>query len=143
MRSERLKELEKVWYAKLKQSGFEDIEDERYPDKPLKSYSSDLIESKPSRRKNFFKRTTADYYALARRLLETFQFESTLHKRIWSLHCEGLSKRQIEAKLREENVFRVYATRYRNGKISREFHARPFAREQIGNIITMIAFQIV
>lgn len=55
------------------------------------------------------------YYDRARDLLHHFEFESDIHKKIWELHCEGLSKRKIAA------IIQIYK------------------RETVGNIIKKIA----
>ena len=35
------------------------------------------------------------YYDLAKQVLQTFLFRTTLHRRMWELHCKGFSYRKI------------------------------------------------
>lgn len=42
--SQSIKDLEKTWYKTLEDNGFEDIEDHRYPEKPLKMWTGISIE---------------------------------------------------------------------------------------------------
>ena len=86
------KSLQKEWYKKLKDSGFDDIEDTKHPNMPLKAWHSF----------GRFNVSTMDreasetYYSLARDLLNTHKFKSKLHKIIWEHHCDGQSNRHIE-----------------------------------------------
>jgi hypothetical protein len=91
---EEFKKLEKLWYDKLKSEGFEDIE--HASSRNLKEW--DL---------NFFRNqfctikyeTSMEYYEKAKDLLLTFEFKNELHKKIWELHCMGLTEREIADKI--------------------------------------------
>lgn len=119
--------MEKVWYDKLKEEGFEDIEDTNNEFRPLKSWHSFRFMLNDS---SYFKNTNLrtnresaiSYYRLACQLLNTHHFKNETHRRIWELHSEGWSKRQIEAEIKD---------------------LRPtYKRERIGIIINMIAEEI-
>lgn len=85
--------LQKIWYAKLKQLGFNDIEDTNSPKEFLKVWEST----------NWVKQYTpeafqdrAEYYRLAGLFLHDYTFESFYEETIWRLHSEGKSLRAIE-----------------------------------------------
>lgn len=42
---------------------------------------------------------THDYYEKALELLNSHHFKNEIHKRIWELHCEGLSRGLIEKEI--------------------------------------------
>jgi len=93
--SPEFKAMEQEWYQKLKEDGFEDIEDTSRKDMPLKTWHSIKFKLKDSKTR-MHKQT---YYEDAKELLLTYKFKNETHKTIWSLHCEGLSSRDIEVKL--------------------------------------------
>ena len=91
--SEEFKELEKVWYEKLKEEGFEDIENLSVESRTLKTWSN---------RFHIDKKYQADleiaqqiYYEQARALIETETFYNEGWKKIWELHSEGMPEREI------------------------------------------------
>jgi hypothetical protein len=88
--------LKAKWYAKLKASGFEDIEQ---PDGRLKVWhdlyfrchmDADRIQA------------AQDYYRLARQFVHDHIFKNPIEKRIWEMHAEGISQKQILAALLKE-----------------------------------------
>lgn len=88
-----LMNLQKIWYARLKQAGFNDIEDTNSPREYLKVWEST----------NWVKQYTpeafqdrAEYYRLAGLFLHEHSFESHYEQTIWQLHSEGKSLRYIE-----------------------------------------------
>lgn len=93
-KDQRYKDLEKIWYDKLKQEGFQDAEDRNTG--LLKEWDF-----------NFFRNqfdpiqysATLRYYEEARRLLLSYTFKDEGHKQVWELHCEGLSERTISSKI--------------------------------------------
>lgn len=105
-------ELKRMWYARLKQEGFSDIENTNRSDHPLTCWHSNKWKKVPSEKIAL----TKDYYIRAEQLLTSYKFESDIHKKIWELHAQGLSKRKIEKQI--------------NGA---------FKRESIGIIIKTIA----
>ena len=89
--SPEFKALQTEWTKKLKDSGFVDIEDVERPDKPLKAWDDRRFKQIPTERRI----ATERYYDTARELLNTYEFKNLIHKKIWELHCEGLSRRKI------------------------------------------------
>lgn len=90
--TKKFKKLQKLWNQKLRDSGFEDIEEEKYPDL-LKSWQSHY----------FFIRYTPeqieeglDYFKMATHFYWNFaNFENKRDKEIWRLHSEGIPRRRI------------------------------------------------
>lgn len=87
------KELQAEWYQKLADAGFEDIEDVRRSDAPLKSWHDYRFRQAADVRVE----TTRAYYERAQVLLHEGRFPTATHRRIWELHCTGLSNRKIAA----------------------------------------------
>jgi len=77
--------------SKLEQSGFKDIEDTERDDVPLKAWHNHRFKHIPIER--FV--ATESYYERAKSLLNTFTFKNDTHRKIWELHCQGVSKRKI------------------------------------------------
>lgn len=112
------KKLEQEWYQKLKDDGFEDIEDSNNPNRPLKAWHNFRFRQvNPARRK-----VTEAYYEKACALLHTYPFINEITKRIWELHCQGFSKREIEEAIKNES--------------------KRYKRESIGLIIVKISREI-
>lgn len=82
-----LSKLQKIWYKKLKDSGFSDIEKANgsigRTKLNLDNRNFDQIE------------ITQQYYSMARSFLIEHHFESELDKVIWEYHIEGISVRNI------------------------------------------------
>lgn len=83
--------LQSKWYNKIKE-GFDDAEDFRYPDRPLKSWHKNLLGNVTMLEVEI----TLDYYCQASELLHSHHFKNDLEKKIWELHCEGLSRLKIQ-----------------------------------------------
>lgn len=87
-------ELKTYWYQKLKESGFEDIETpygcfKDSPERRLRrDYTPDRFQEKQ------------EYYRLASQLLFDHSFRSSFDKKVWGLHTEGFSLREIAMQLR-------------------------------------------
>lgn len=95
--SKQFKVLQHKWYKKIKDQGFDDVEDVESPREFMKDWHSMY----------FQKRYTIDsfqakeeYYRMARSFSNTHKFECRRDKQIWELHCEGLSLRKIAEKLK-------------------------------------------
>ena len=82
------------------QEGFKDIEDLNSPLEMLKTWDSmyfiDGAESFSE---------VEEYYQIARELLITHDFDSSLEKIVWEYHSEGMSVRAIELKLIESKAY--------------------------------------
>lgn len=80
-----LKELQKVWYAKLKEHGFKDLEDS---EGRLKVYSATpsgpqgvRSAAEAEMRKNYYREASMAVY--------DHRFSHKLDKTVWALHAEG------------------------------------------------------
>ena len=100
-KSPEFKELERLWYDKLKEEGFQDIEES--PDKAergsgermlVRSHSADF---KRVPRSNI--ESSYEYYYFASQfLLHENGFKNEKHRKVWELHCEGVPEREIAEK---------------------------------------------
>jgi len=95
------KALTKLWYAKLKKSGFNDIENDKGQ---LKDWSSrvqrkneheNLLDSWPGK---------IAYYDMATTFLNEHSFENNLDKVIWEYHTNGISYRDIVKLLKKVKI---------------------------------------
>lgn len=77
-----------VWYKKLKRSGFEDIE---MNETQLKRYSTDFNTITVVRTYE----AKTEYYSMARRFLNSHQFETPRERIIWEYHSNAISCRNI------------------------------------------------
>ncbi len=96
-KTSKFKALKDKWYKKLEKSGFEDIEDNKYEEPKLKAYHYlrfKVVE--PS-----VHAARAKYYENCRGVLANHRFQSPLYRRIWELHTEGLSLREIESEIKQ------------------------------------------
>lgn len=90
--SPAFKALQDKWYDKLATKGFEDIEERHSPREMLKCWHNTWFQS----------RGTPDqiakqglYYQMATDMLNTYEFADKLDRRIWELHANGASVREI------------------------------------------------
>jgi hypothetical protein len=95
-------QLQRYWYARLKQDGFKDIEilqdnGEFYPLLNGTSVPKRLSEGD----------TVRQFYVLAGRFCQTYSFKTKTQARIWTLYCEGKPYRAIASQLRTK-LCRVY-----------------------------------
>src|SRR6266571_3549161 len=88
---------QEIWYKKLKDSGFEDIED-----------GDRLTGSANPRRHEHFSmvryEARADYYYLAYHFLNAHKFDTELEKTIWTYHTEGLTLVNIAKILNDAKI---------------------------------------
>lgn len=118
--SRQFKALEQIWYEKLKAEGFEDIEDCDKRDRPLSAWHSFKFPALNAGQRE----ASTLYFEAASELLHTYEFERPIERFIWALHCQGLSKREIEI------------------EVSKSDFEKKYKRETILNIITKIAANI-
>lgn len=92
-----LKAAQKVWYAKLKAEGFDDIENDKGHIKKESSYftKKDVVG------KFEFTQT---YFYNATQFLNDHKFENEYEKAVWDYHSNGLSSRQIASTLRKAGL---------------------------------------
>lgn len=109
MSSNELKRQQKIWYAKAKKAGFEDIERNEEELKVNSStffihhkYTRELWESK------------AEYYRLAEHFLNEYKFESELDRVIWAYHANALSVRNVSATLKKAKIKNVSKSKIHN-----------------------------
>ncbi len=95
-RDKKFKRLEQTWYDKLKSEGFVDIENTKDRDRRLREWDFNFFRNKFVAVKY---ETTLAYYNQGRQILTTYSFKTEMHKRIWELHIEGRSERQIAVTL--------------------------------------------
>ncbi len=91
------KKLRKVWYKKLAKSGFEDIESD---DSNLKVWSSKFTHEKTV---TSYK-AKEEYYYMANSFLNSYSFETSLEKTIWTYHAEAISIRNIVKLLKKVKI---------------------------------------
>lgn len=89
-------QLKALWYQKLKDSGFDDAENEKgyLKDWPTQRLRRDYT---PERF-----REKQEYYRLACQFLHEHSFDSAFEKTVWELHALGLSIRDIVFDLKDE-----------------------------------------
>jgi hypothetical protein len=106
--SQQYAKLKKIWYAKLKDSGFIDIEPygKFFRGGSLKWKFNPNDETGHS--KDF--KAKEEYHYLARQLLNENVFKTNLHKIIWEYHSEGISTRDIAKLLKDAKVRTMHWT---------------------------------
>lgn len=101
MTQKQFKILNDQWYKKLKNEGFEDIEESETRlhkwSPPLTRFNAEIFESKQV------------YYQLAGQFLHEHIFESNLHKKVWELHSEGIEGREIAKSVKQIKKTKVYS----------------------------------
>jgi hypothetical protein len=102
-----LKDLQNKWYRKLKEKGFEDIEDTANPNRPLKEWHSIKAQTKRYKR---IQTTTVEYQEQIDNFTNHPSFDEACKfiikhgnckfkleniKSIWSMHTQGHTNRSI------------------------------------------------
>lgn len=95
--SSQYSKLRKIWYAKLADSGFVDIE-------PHGKFFRGGSSAWKFGGKNKDFESREEYYYKARQLLNENVFKNNLHKIIWEYHSEGIGTRSIAKLLRDAKV---------------------------------------
>ena len=100
-----LKELVKIWYAKLKESGFKDAERflNDHCEPVLHYWDSTYFSTSGAVRPEEFE-ARQEYFYKATQFLNTYQFKSQTDHHIWRLHSEGMGLRGISKDLAESGV---------------------------------------
>lgn len=91
---------QKIWYKKLKDSGFEDIESS---EDSLKSYSNRTFNLTDKNQHGGWQ-FKAEYYRMASHLLHDHEFKNERQKYIWELHTNGISVRDISRLLKKSGM---------------------------------------
>ncbi len=97
--------LKKVWYKKLADSGFVDIESnsDRISSTHVSRFSG---LKKYGEFSNEWRASKEMYYRYATSFLNEYQFETELEKTIWEYHSNGMSSRQIALTLKNVGLFK-------------------------------------
>lgn len=96
-KTKEFKSLHDEWMKKLKDSGFEEIEDVKSQDELLIRWDSSYFQARYSEETFQLKQ---EYFERARELSHRFKFSCWLEKAVWENHADGLSLREIVRKLR-------------------------------------------
>lgn len=111
-KAQELRELKKIWYAKLKEDyvdkdgttvkGFVDIESKTgiianyFTDRRDRNGLSDI-----------YRFAKAEYYRLAERFLNEYEFENQLDKIMWEYHVNAISYRDIAITLDKLAIYNL------------------------------------
>lgn len=96
VKGDELRKLQALWYRKLKESGFEDLEIVA-PNGNL----YDLLKGGSSFNKHRIKAANDyEYYRAAGMFLWDHAWTSNRHREIWMMHCEGVCQREIAIALK-------------------------------------------
>ena len=90
MDRKQYRKLQQKWYAKLKKSGFEDIEESEYK---LKRYDSEWFNKHVDSLRHH---STSQYYVRCHQFGQSYKFESKREEKIWMNYCNGYTLEQIE-----------------------------------------------
>lgn len=118
------RDLELYWYQRLEEQGFHDIEDFTRSDRPLKSWESWILPSKPYERRRAY---DEEYQSTVDTFLHREDFDEICTiiiedsgkgtkggrpsvvtsidiRAIWEFHCQGLTERQIAENLKRSKT---------------------------------------
>lgn len=111
--------LNAEWREKLKESGFKDLEDAANPDRPIEPFNVRTARWEDREAVQKYFRQADDYLRLA-------TFKTKAERRIWELHCSGLTTYQIARKLnRSEFGVRYHVNKHRNAMFGPGFAPEP------------------
>lgn len=94
-KTKEFKALQDKWYKILAQKDFEDIEKNEHS---LKLWHADYFADARRNDENVIQ-AKQEYYRLAGQFLFEYKFKNPMEKRIWQLHSDGKSIREIERTL--------------------------------------------
>lgn len=100
-KNKTFKVLQDLWYLKLKQSGFDDIEQD---DSHLKWSPRQLMTRKKNRDRAVFYESKEEYYRMAGHFLYDNVFKNTTQKIVWEQHAQGKTMREISLLLKNEGI---------------------------------------
>jgi hypothetical protein len=110
-KKQTFKELQATWYAKLKKTGFKDIEKDEYN---LKNSTSEL--SRYYDTPDLWK-AKETYYQMTDTFLNEYKFDTRIHKLIWEYHSNGISIRDIAKILTKAKIKSVNTSKSEIGVI--------------------------
>lgn len=109
------KKLKKLWYKKLKASGFHDIEDA--DNSRLKGGASGM-KYQARYGEGVYQQTRQEYYYAAYQFLNSHEFDKERDRIIWEYHANGISARNIKKLLEKAGIVRFYKGTNRRQAIS-------------------------
>jgi hypothetical protein len=98
-----LERVQSVWYKKLKDSGFNDIEQDNQSIN--RSISKAFLKKDP-----VIREVVQEYYCMAYHFLNEYEFDTELDKVMWEYHTNGLSARNIAKLLNATKVTKTSKT---------------------------------
>jgi hypothetical protein len=101
MSSDDYKRLRAEWYGKLKDLGFQDIEQD---DDKLKAWHS-LRFLGYNRANVQNQQATHDYYYYANQFLHSYKFPKKIHKLIWEQHTRCIGPKRIAELLNKDKAY--------------------------------------
>lgn len=117
-------DLKKIWYKKLKESGFRDIE----YDNPLLLIERGYPNS-ADYKDAFLRDATEAYYRMCLHFLNAHEFQNPIEKTMWEYHSEGLGVRAITTTLAKINIktnrTAVWLIIKKHQKIMKQLYLRP------------------
>ncbi len=93
--------LKKLWYKKLKDSGFNDLEKEN---NEMRSLNGGVPYNYRSDKPKVVTEAIEAYYYLCRHFLNDHQFENERERIIWTYHTEGIPSSQIKTILKDAGI---------------------------------------
>ncbi len=102
LKDKDFKALEDLWYAKLKKSGFEDIET---PGDRLKWSTAQAVARAKNQGKPDLYESKEEYYRMAGHFLHDHVFEGKAEKYVWEYHAVGKSMRDISKLLKKSRIY--------------------------------------
>ena len=97
MTQKQLKALQAKWYKRLERSGFVDVESPLKEHCPLKHWDSIKFQAQYSPQAYLEKER---YYQLAGQLLNEHKFKTARDKKVWAMHVEGRTYKEIAKKVK-------------------------------------------
>ncbi len=111
--SPKFKALRKKWYGKLAKSGFEDVEQD----------DVHLIRTEYRAMITNAAEIRAEYYRYCRHMLNDWRFKNAYEKKVFALHSEGVTVREI-ARITKKHTFDGVAKIIRRIKKEMKFGAK-------------------
>lgn len=97
-------QLKDLWYKKLKDSGFDDIESD---EDHLKRYMQTMFNQKRVVEQHGGWQIKAAYYQMAENFLHNHAFESEIDRAIWEYHTNAIAIRDIVITLNDTKLLKT------------------------------------
>lgn len=102
-KSDDYDKLRAIWYQKLKDEGYNDIESD---EDHLKTWSTKFA----SKKSQADWQAKATYYSMASNFLNDYPFENDLERIIWEYHANAISVRDIAITLNKAGITKTNRT---------------------------------